>query len=79
MTGPLTVKHVWDSVDRRWRWRPNPPANVNELHQVLIQEWNNQHFSQFYAPAMHCSGQFIIKCVVFFNPYHTWSKFLPVC
>ena len=48
------IKHVWDSLDRRLRCRPNPPANVNKL----CQEWNNQHFSQFYVPAMHCSGQF---------------------
>ena len=47
MTGPLSVlistpiEHVWDSLDRRLRRRPNPPANVNELRQALIQEWNN--------------------------------------
>ena len=35
------IDHVWDSLDRRLRHRPNPPANVNELHQTLIQEWNN--------------------------------------
>ena len=23
------IKHVWDSLDRRLRRRPNPPANVN--------------------------------------------------
>ena len=34
-------EHVWDSLDRRLRRRPNPPANVNEFHQALIQEWNN--------------------------------------
>ena len=27
------IEHVWDS--------PNQPANVNELRQALIQEWNN--------------------------------------
>ena len=35
------IEHVWDSLDRRLRRRPNPPANVNELRQALIQEWNN--------------------------------------
>ena len=35
------IEHVWDSLDRRSRRRPNPPANVNELRQALIQEWNN--------------------------------------
>ena len=46
MTGPLSpdlnpTEHVWDSLDRRLRRRLNPPANVNELCQALIQEWNN--------------------------------------
>ena len=35
------IEHVWDSLDRRLRRRPNPPANVNELRQALIQEWKN--------------------------------------
>ena len=35
------IEYVWDSLDRRSRRRPNPPANVNELRQALIQEWNN--------------------------------------
>ena len=35
------IEHVWDSLDRRLRRRPNPPANVNELRQAHIQEWNN--------------------------------------
>ena len=30
------IEHVWDSLDRRLRRRPNPSANINELH-----EWNN--------------------------------------
>ena len=47
MTGPLTVLIstpssmsgiVWTNDLRRC---PNPPANVNELCQALIQEWNN--------------------------------------
>ena len=32
---PNPIEHVWDSLDRRLRRRPNPPANV------FIQEWNN--------------------------------------
>ena len=35
------IEHVWNSLDRRFRRRSNPPANVNELRQALIQEWNN--------------------------------------
>ena len=35
------IEHVWDSLDRRLRRHPNPPANVNELRQAIIQEWNN--------------------------------------
>ena len=35
------IEHVWDSLDRRLRCRPNLPANVKELRQALIQEWNN--------------------------------------
>ena len=53
------IEHVWDSL-RRY---PNPPANVYDLRQALIQEWNNIpqaeiNTSQFYTPAMHYSGQF---------------------
>ena len=40
------IEHVWDSLDRRLRCRPNPPANVNELRQALIQEWNNSPQSE---------------------------------
>ena len=35
------IEQVWGSLDRRLRRRPHPPANVNELSQALIQEWNN--------------------------------------
>ena len=35
------IEHVWNSLDRRLRRCPNPPANVNKLRQALIQEWNN--------------------------------------
>ena len=35
------IEHVRDSLDRRLRRHPNPPANVNELRQALIHEWNN--------------------------------------
>ena len=35
------IEQVWGSLDRRLSRRPNPPANVNELSQALIQEWNN--------------------------------------
>ena len=35
------IEHVWDSLDRQLRRRPNSPANLNELRQALIQEWNN--------------------------------------
>ena len=35
------IEHVWNCLDRRLRRRPNPPTNVNELRQALIQEWNN--------------------------------------
>ena len=34
------TEHVWGSLDRQLRHRPNAPANVNELRQALIQEWN---------------------------------------
>ena len=30
------IEHVWDSLDRRLRRRPNPPANVNEFRQALV-------------------------------------------
>ena len=72
------IEYVWDSLDRRLRRRPNPPSNVNELRQALIQEWNNIPQTKIYVPAMHCSGQFkrwsypLLSVWAFFNPYHTW-------
>ena len=30
------IEHVWNSLDRRLRRCPNPPANVNKLRQALI-------------------------------------------
>ena len=35
------TEHVWDSLDRLLRRRPNPPPNINELSQALSQERNN--------------------------------------
>ena len=60
----IPIERVWDSLDRRLRRRPNPPANVNELRQALIQEWNNIPQAEINTlvnsmrPAMHCSGRY---------------------
>ena len=35
------IGHVWDELCRRVRNRVPPPANVAQLSQMLIQEWNN--------------------------------------
>ena len=35
------IEHVWDELDNRMRNRIPPPANVAQLSQMLIQEWNN--------------------------------------
>ena len=56
------IEHVWDCLDTWSRRRSNPPANVNKhrAHSGMEQysTGRDQHFSQFYVPAMHCSGQF---------------------
>ena len=35
------IENVWDELDHRMRNRVPPPANVAQLSQMLIQEWNN--------------------------------------
>ena len=35
------IEHVLDELDRRVRNKVPPPANVAQLYQMLIQEWNN--------------------------------------
>ena len=32
---------MWDELDRRVRKRRNPPANLAQLRNALIDEWNN--------------------------------------
>ena len=58
------IEHVWDSLDRRLRRRPDPPATSTNFVKPSFRKNEQystgriQHFSQFYVPAMHCSGQF---------------------
>ena len=35
------IEHLWDNLDTRVRQLQNPPGNVNELHDALLEEWNN--------------------------------------
>ena len=35
------IEHVWDELGSRVRNRVPLPANVAQLSQMLIQEWNN--------------------------------------
>lgn len=35
------IEHLWDELGRRVRNGPNPPANLVQLEQMLIQEWAN--------------------------------------
>ena len=35
------IEHLWDNLDTRVRQRQNPPGNVNELRDALLEEWNN--------------------------------------
>ena len=81
------IEHVWDSLDRRLRCCPNPPANVNELCQALIPEWNNIPQAEINTlvnsmfwrctAVVNSRGGHTRYSVWFFNLYHTWSKFLP--
>ena len=34
------IEHVWGELGRRVRNRVPPPANVAQLSQMFIQEWN---------------------------------------
>ena len=35
------IEYLWDNLDTRVRQRQNPPGNVNELRDALLEEWNN--------------------------------------
>ena len=35
------IEHLRDNLDTRVRQRQNPPGNVNELRDALLEEWNN--------------------------------------
>ena len=35
------IEHAWDDLARRISARSQPPRNVNELTNALINEWNN--------------------------------------
>ena len=76
------IEHVWDSLDRRLRPRRNPPANVTELRQALILEWNNIQQAEINTLVnsirLCFSGQFkrwsypLLSVRFFLTPYHTW-------
>ena len=34
------IEHCWDLLGRRIRERQQPPRNVAELRQALVEEWN---------------------------------------
>jgi transposase len=33
------IEHLWDRLDKRVRQRKPPPQTLDQLHQVLQQEW----------------------------------------
>ena len=35
--GLNTIEHLWDNLDTRVRQRQNPPGNVNELRDALLE------------------------------------------
>ncbi|KAL0166097.1 hypothetical protein M9458_037941, partial [Cirrhinus mrigala] len=35
------IEHVWDSLDRRIRQRVPVPANIQQLHTAIEEEWTN--------------------------------------
>ena len=57
------IEHVWDELGRRMWNRVLLPANVAQLSQMLIQEWNNirQLKIQDIIQAMHHHCQVYIQ------------------
>lgn len=35
------IEQLRDELDQRVRRRPNPPTNIQDLEQALLQEWND--------------------------------------
>ena len=54
------INHLWDNLDTRVRRRKNPPGNVNELREALLEEWNNIPRAQInnliYSMRHHCQA-----------------------
>jgi hypothetical protein len=35
------IEHVWDALDQRVRQRVPVPANIQQLHTAIEEEWDN--------------------------------------
>ncbi len=40
-THETPIEHVWDALDRRIRQRVPVPANIQQLHTAIEEEWTN--------------------------------------
>ncbi len=58
----VTIEHVWDSLDQRIRERVPVPANIQQLHKAIEEEWTNIHRPQSTTWSTLCEGD-VLHCV----------------
>ena len=81
------IEHAWDELGRRVRNRVPPPANVAQLSQMLIQEWNNipqlriQNFFSVNGSSLSSvhTGERWSKRDILNQTYNTTRKWLDFC
>ena len=57
------IEHLWDEMDRRVRRRQPPPQSTQQLHNALLEEWNNipQGFIQLLIGSMRRRCQAVVN------------------
>ncbi len=50
------IEHVWDALDRRIRQRARVPANIQQLHTAIEEEWTNNMWRR--CVALHGTAHF---------------------
>ncbi len=56
------IEHVWDALDRRIRQRVPVPANIQQLHTAIEEEWPTSHRPQSTTWSTLCEGD-VLHCV----------------
>ncbi len=65
------IEHVWDALDRRIRQRVPVPANIQQLHTAIEEEWTNIPQSTTWSTL--CEGDVLLcKRQIVLTPDTDW-------